>query len=422
MPSSTKHSAQHEALALPALRGTFGDWTYYSTVVPMPELAQRVSFADDIHTNIALSSWIQRSLKENRAGDIAEYLRTQPERFFNSLVIALYGGTPQWVPVRLPALSKDGPDLGPVADVLGVLQLGGGEKLFAVDGQHRLAGMKRFLDEFAEASKKPGQTTAADDLVSILVVAHRVDHKIRTRRLFTTLNKTAVPASKMERIALDENDVMAITVRRLVEDHEWFQSPRIAMQHTNNLGRDDNVALTTIGNLYDLLRLLFRATYGTKRKELEYVRPSDAALDDYYEQAVDFFEALGKAEPGLAKYFASNEPASVCSEFRRSDGGSVYFRPLGLSLMTEVAMGLRATKGYVWRHCLARLPNKLEVAPFAGTIWSQRGTIEPKHKILCRDILYHMCGLGQATATALRERLQQVTGDESASLPRKVRA
>lgn len=421
MPSSLKQVSPGSPLALPALRGTFGDWTYYSAVVPMPELARRVSFADEIHTNTALSSWIQRSLKGNRAGDIAEYLRTQPERFFNSLVIALYGGTPQWVPVKLPAPTQKGPDLGAAADVLGVLQLGGEEKLFAVDGQHRLAGMKRFLDAYAAAPKKQGQTTAVDDLVSILVVAHRVDHKIRTRRLFTTLNKTAVPVSKMERIALDENDVMAITVRRLVEDHEWFQSPRIAMHHTNNLGHDESVALTTIGNLYDILRALFLAKSGAKKKELEFIRPSDAALDDYYMQAVDFFGVLGKVEPALAKYFASGDPTSVCSGFRRSDGGSVYFRPLGLSLMTEVAMNLKAGKGDAWQDWLAALPKKLEVAPFAGTIWSQRGTIEPKHKVLCRDILYYMCSLGQAAPTALRERLQQVTGDVTASLPRKIR-
>ena len=130
---------------------------------------------------------------------------------------------------------------------------------------------------------------------------------------------------------------------------------------------------------------------------------------------------LGKVEPGLAKYFASGKPASVSSEFRQSDGGSVYFRPLGLSLMTEVAMSLQAAKGNAWQDWLAALPKKLEVRPFAGTIWSHRGTIEPKHKILCRDILYYMCGLGGATQTALRERLQEVTGDENASLPRKVR-
>ena len=102
MPSDTTQGPRLNALALPALRGSFGDWTYYSTVVPMPELARRVSFADDIHDNTALSSWIQRSLKGNRAGDIAEYLQVQPERFFNSLVVALYGGTPKWVALKLP--------------------------------------------------------------------------------------------------------------------------------------------------------------------------------------------------------------------------------------------------------------------------------------------------------------------------------
>ena len=178
MRFSLKQVTPGSPLALPALRGTFGDWTYYSAVVPMPELARRVSFADEIHTNTALSSWIQRSLKGKRAGDIAEYLRTQPERFFNSLVIALYGGTPQWVPVKMSAPRQKGPDLGAAADVLGVLQLGGEEKLFAVDGQHRLAGMKRFLEVSAAAPKKQGQSTAVDDLVSILVVAHRVDRAL----------------------------------------------------------------------------------------------------------------------------------------------------------------------------------------------------------------------------------------------------
>jgi DNA sulfur modification protein DndB len=169
--------------------------------------------------------------------------------------------------------------LGAAAEVLGVLHLGGEEKLFAVDGQHRLAGMKRFLDEQSKVPRKAGQSSAIDDLVSILVVAHRVDRKVRTRRLFTTLNKTAVPVSKMERIALDENDVMAITARKLVEEHDWFRTPRIAMHHTNNLGREEGVALTTIGNLYDVLRMLFVSLGDAKKKELEFIRPSDEKLE-----------------------------------------------------------------------------------------------------------------------------------------------
>jgi DNA sulfur modification protein DndB len=421
MPSSINHSLRSGPFALPALRGNFGDWTYYSTVIPMPELADRVSFADDIHDNAALSSWIQRSLKGNRAGDIAEYLRIQPERFFNSLVIALYGGTPQWVPIKLPTPSKNGPDLGSAAEVLGVLHLSGGEKLFAVDGQHRLAGMKRFLSDHAKAAESTRSNTAVDDLVSILVVAHRVDRKIRTRRLFTTLNKTAVPVSKMERIALDENDAMAITARRLVEDHKWFQSPRIAMHHTNNLGRDEGVALTTIGNLYDILRDLFLAVGDFKKKELEFIRLSDAKLDSYYKLADSYFGALAEIEPALKAYFDAKDPSEICSENRTTDGGSVYFWPIGLALMTDVAMTLRTEKGSEWKEWLAVLPKRMEDAPFRGTIWSHRKTIDAKGKILCRDILLYMCGVGDGAASSLRERLRAMSGDDSASLPRRLK-
>ena len=419
MPSSDKPTPE-TPLALPALRGRFGDWTYYSTIVPMPELARRVSFADDIHSNAELSSWIQRSLKGGRAEDIAEYLRSQPERFFNSLVIALYGGTPQWVPLKLQPISKGGPELGDAAEALGVLQLGGQEKLFAVDGQHRLAGMKRFM---GSSPKRGGKANADEDLVSVLVVAHRVDRKERTRRLFTTLNKTAVPVSKMERIALDENDVMAIVVRRLVEEHDWFRSPRVAMHHTNNLGRDEDVALTTIGNLYDVLRALFLATSKDKsKKDLEFVRPSDNELDAYYEAASSFFKSLSEVEPGLSAYFEAESPGEVCAQFRTTEGGSVYFRPMGLALMTDVAMRLRDTKGDFWQDWLAVLPKRLDQAPFAGTIWSHRGTIEPKHRVLCRDLLFYMCGIGSASGEALRERLREVSGDPEAFLPRRVRA
>ncbi|MDP3165086.1 MAG: hypothetical protein Q8N06_06485 [Hydrogenophaga sp.] len=45
MPSNTTAHVSLP-LALPALRGRFGDWTYYSTVIPVPELAERVSFGN----------------------------------------------------------------------------------------------------------------------------------------------------------------------------------------------------------------------------------------------------------------------------------------------------------------------------------------------------------------------------------------
>lgn len=418
MPSNVATSSK-QALALPALRGTFGDWTYYSAVVSLPELARRVSFGNELHNNKELSAWIQRSLKGGRADEIANYLRMEPERFFNSLVIALYGGTPEWVPLALHAGREGSPKLGNAAESLGVLELSGNEELFAVDGQHRLAGMKRLMESPPE-ERANGAPTAVTDLVSVLFIAHRVDKRERTRRLFTTLNKTAIPVSKMERIALDENDVMAITARHMVEDHAWFQSPRIALHHTNNLGREDGTALTTIGNLYDVLRDLFLEVSGAKKKDLEYTRPPDAEIEKYYKLATKYFERLSVVEPALAEYFKASDLEAVCQRHRSSEGGSVYFRPMGLALMTEVAMRLKKEKEGNWWDWLALLPKRLDQAPFAGTIWSYRNTMDPKHRVLCRDLLLYMCGAKTPPVADLRARWIEVRG-EQVNLPRRVK-
>ncbi|PZO20995.1 MAG: hypothetical protein DCF26_01570 [Burkholderiales bacterium] len=418
MPSNTTAHVSLP-LALPALRGRFGDWTYYSTVIPVPELAERVSFGNELHNNKELSAWIQRSLKEGRADDISDYLKKEPERFFNSLVIALYGGTPEWVPLAVQAGREGRPQLSSASESLGVLELSGSEQLFAVDGQHRLAGMKRLME--SPPKQVPGDApTAMSDLVSVLVIAHRVEKKERTRRLFTTLNKTAIPVSKMERIALDENDAMAITARRMVEDHPWFRSPRIALHHTNNLGRDEGIALTTIGNLYDVLRELFLEHSGSKRKNLEYNRPSDVELDKYYKWATKYFERLSVVEPALAEYFKASELEEVCQRNRTAEGGSVYFRPMGLALMTDVAMRLKAEKEGNWWEWLALLPRRLDQAPFAGTIWSHRNTMDPKHRVLCRDLLLYMCAAKSPPPAELRAKWSDVKG-EQVNLPRRVK-
>src|SRR5947209_47290 len=85
-------------LILPALRGKFGDWIFYSCLMPIRELSSRVSYAEEIHRDKALSQLIQRSLEGPRAKHIVEYLKTQ-ERFFNSLVLATYAGSPDWLEI-----------------------------------------------------------------------------------------------------------------------------------------------------------------------------------------------------------------------------------------------------------------------------------------------------------------------------------
>src|SRR5947207_2272968 len=88
-------------LLLPALRSTMGTWIYYTAAMRLGDVAARVRLAQDIHTSSSLNELIQRAL-DRRAGDISEYLVTQKkERFFNAIVIGVYGGDPEWLDLRV---------------------------------------------------------------------------------------------------------------------------------------------------------------------------------------------------------------------------------------------------------------------------------------------------------------------------------
>ena len=217
------------------------------------ELSNRVTYAEVLHGHRPLSQWIQRRLKARRSREIAEYLKEQPERLFNSLIVATYEGRPRWCPLERVRPTLDGSD---VADPnphtvrsVGFLTLRGDERLFALDGQHRLAGIKRAVAE--------GLPRARRDEISVIFVAHSntVRGLQRSRRLFTTLNKTAKPVSKSDIITLDEDDVMAICVRRLIEESPLFGGVRVALVASTNMPTSNVESLTTIGNLYDILTI-----------------------------------------------------------------------------------------------------------------------------------------------------------------------
>jgi DNA sulfur modification protein DndB len=366
----------HKELIIPGLRGFFGDWVYYSCLITLDQLAARVEYAEQLHSNRKLSQWIQRSLEESRGIEIAHYLETQPQRFFNSLVIAVYGGEPLWYEagdIRPSSKAVDLPELPEgVRFSLGFLRLHGEEQLFAIDGQHRLAGIKVALKN----KEVPGT-----DEASVLLVAHKNDRKgmERTRRLFTTLNKTPRHVTKRDIIALDEDDVMAITVRRLVEGHDYFAGERIAFNSNSNLHREDTASFTSIVALYDVLQNIFRAyPKRLKSKELCFKRPDQKALDQYYELAVTYFEGLAKAVPELGRYMNASIFDRVGSKMRGPFGGNVIFRPVGLILFARLAaqllpeVGMKATL-----EALSRLPTVLNGEPYVGVLWSRT-----KHRMI----------------------------------------
>ena len=398
-------------LLLPALRGSIGDWVFYSCIMPITEIGRRVSYADEVHQNKQLSEMIQRELKKGRASEIAEYLATQEQRFFNSLVLAVYDSDPEWYPVSHVEGRYRDIDLEQVEDrieSLGLLELSPSLEMFAVDGQHRLSGIKLLLEQ-GGAGK--------DDQLPVVLVGHKKTKAglERTRRLFTTLNKTAKVVSKGETIALDEDDAAAIVVRRLVEQHPYFAEQRIAYRPGNNLPAGNQVSLTTLGNLYDVTWTILGKVCGRSGKALDKrVRPSDDVLAEYHENVVAFFEGLGERFPPVSEFLRTKNYTAVVSSNRHPKGGHVLFRPVGLSIFTDILAELAVKRKMdvdSAMDAVAQLPVKLGARPYAGLLWdSGRGAMNTKGKTITRDLLRAAIGLG-VDRDALRKKLASWLGE-----------
>ena len=80
----------------PSMRAKIGDWTYYVTLMSLNDVAKRVKRANEIHEKKELKTWIQREIKEERLEEISSYLINQGQRFFNAIVVGIYGGDPDW--------------------------------------------------------------------------------------------------------------------------------------------------------------------------------------------------------------------------------------------------------------------------------------------------------------------------------------
>ena len=170
-----------EKLLLPALRANMGDWTYYIATMTLEELAQRVTTATRLHKSKKLDELIQRPIT-SRSKEIADYLLSQPQRFFGALVVGVHGGGPEWLEVAIKESARPWHEDGDRLDgAIGYLRLSGSEDLLALDGQHRLVGIKQALRT---------DPSLGDEEVMVIFVGHKAGQAglDRTRQLLTTLH------------------------------------------------------------------------------------------------------------------------------------------------------------------------------------------------------------------------------------------
>lgn len=420
-------------LYLPALRGRIGDWRYYVTCLSFTQIAARIRPADEIHKSESLNELIQRELT-NRSKKIANYLLSQDQRFFNSIVVGVYGGSPEWLDISLMSTARlqieqlDDETIEYIDSTLGLLRLTGQENLFAMDGQHRVEAIRQALDDMKKRGNEDKLKDFGTDEVSVIFVGHeRTDDGIkRTRRLFSTLNKYAKAVSQGEIVALDEDDAFAIVTRLLIDNHPLFKGRRSSPEKPEKqtrITRSDKHSFTSILTVYDVAMVLSlkKLPHWTKQF-LTIERPKESVIDEIYTQSYAFWDTLMANFPPIKELADSDPNDEVAGKYRTESGGHMLFRPIGQMAFARAVRKLsdrhigveEATRQFVSLHY------DLASDPWINVLWNPVGKImltNVANRDLAADLLIYLGGYGIDQDTLL-EKYRSVTRDANAQLPR----
>jgi DNA sulfur modification protein DndB len=309
---------------LPSIRSRVGDWNYYVTTLSFQEVSQLIMAPDEIHERKKLAEWIQREAIDSQSEAISAYIVGNPQRFLGAIIVGVYGGSPNWTPLNVKVPADEGiseEQLHRIEGRLGLLRLSGSENLFAIDGQHRVAGIKVALKDAAVVGQ------IGNDSISAIFVAHdpkSESGKQRTRRLFTTVNKKAKIISKAAKIALDEDDGFAIVTRRLIDSHWLFEDARKHVLYTSggSIPATDTSSITSVVGLFEIVKDLYG---GPKGFDLN--RPGEAALTAHLELCTSFFDELLAQVPEFKKVFVSQK--GTPGAYRLAECNHMLFRPIG---------------------------------------------------------------------------------------------
>lgn len=329
---------------LPAIQGTIGTWTYYVSVMTFDEITQYVSPINDaLHKSKSLSDAIQRSITDNYVA-IKDYLLNQDERFFNAIVLAIYDGNPNWIEVELELEKQEFYNSG-------FLSLNGEEKIFPVDGQHRVAGIKASV-EVNDALK--------NEKVPVIFIGHKkTDEGMqKTRRLFSTLNRYAKPVSPKDIIALDEDDIVAITTRYLVENHPLFEKERVVFSLQKGITESNKKAFTSLIALADCVDEIFKYYFSFYKKSEDYqlflskyfpeknsigvsafkkFRPTEATITSFITFTINYWNHVCNLTD--IQYYSQNTSDEPAMPYRnRETGGNILFRPIGILPFVQATM------------------------------------------------------------------------------------
>ena len=367
-----------ENVRIPAIRGQIGDTIYYTTNLTFNQVKQYVKKVDgELHTSNSIKEEIQRSLTDNYK-KIRDYILNRQDFFFDSLVLAVYDGDPKWTEVRYE-INDD------AYYNVGILEFSGDEKIFPVDGQHRVEGIKAAITQNEELG---------DETIAVILIGHKntPEGRERSRRIFSTLNRYVKPVRKGDIIALDEDDIVAIVTRDMLENYPLFLDKKIRTGNSKAIPPSDKAAFTTLMTLYDCHYYLYAAfVYEKERVKFKKekiddrlkFRPSDEVINDFTLYLKDFWSLMQSIYPEI-QTFANDMSLTAASELRSTvNGGNLFFRPVSLFPFVEAVCRIKEERNLSFQEILTRYSTMERIIshrPWNRVLWNPQ-----THKMVMRN-------------------------------------
>ena len=426
--------------SFPTIRAQVGDWAYYVTTLPFYEAARRIRPVTELpvselsHSR-SLDTWIQREVMPRRRGEIADYLIHQTERFFNAIVVGVYGGEPKWYGIEVAENNLFGaPGLDErFHNALGIMELSGEEQLYAIDGQHRIAGIEEALHKLSGLEDVAEYRRLANEDLTMVFVAADMDagHLQRVRRMFSTLNKRAKAVNKSELIALDEDDPGPIITRRLVSQYRPFAIVAFGMRRNQefalvHLGKSTQIpkgnrhSLTTIVTLLDMIESIFKEEIQSLKIKHHESRPTEGELDELYDRNIEVWESLRQSIPEIDSVLSSAETYGLSGGYRHDEGGHMLFRPIGQQAFAD-ALGELRKRGFAIDKAvehLAKAPMRLSEPPWRHVLWDPSTSLMVNaHRATAANLFLYMVGQPPKPGRIdFRKRFQDLYAEETTTL------
>lgn len=380
------------------------------------EVVRQVNFTYELGSNQELGILIQHGIS-NSTREITEYLLKSKHRFLGGLVVAAWAGHPTYTP-----MSMEDPEgiLQGLDREFGVLTFDGSQQYFVLDGQHRLRAIKDAMKQNPDLGKED---------ICVLIVTHwdNPEGRMRTRRLFSNINRNAKQTGVAENIALDEDDGFAILARRMLDEHEFLkQDGRVKVityageegelrLASGSVSKTDARALTTMTVLYDLLQYLGFDLPGAMR--VKTTRPMDDVLDESYNvltaRVNDLLKSCGNVRERLEAAASAREVRAP----KNAEGeGHPFMRPVVQKAVARVASGIVQQGALPWPEIMQRLSGlewKMASPPWEAVFSVDGGKmlVGKENTVLLGDLLHaHIAPASMQAIKRARKDFKDIRG------------